>query len=128
MDSLTQQTGVDSLEQMLSMLLDVAVEVLDISPDLEKTAVEHYEEVGSWLAENGSPGWRIYPQGSFCLGTVVRPARVNEAPCSACSTACGASSRNAATRGGWPTPRTTTRTSRTSGTTTPSDGRRSLVA
>lgn len=77
MDSLTQQTGVDSLEQMLSMLLDGAVEVLDISPDLEETAVEHYEEVGGWLAENGSPGWQIYPQGSFRLGTVVRPARVN---------------------------------------------------
>jgi hypothetical protein len=64
---------VDSLDQMLSMLLDGAVEVLDISPDLHRDAVERYEEVGSWLAEHGSPGWRIYPQGSFRLGTVVRP-------------------------------------------------------
>ncbi|MEY9943916.1 cyclic GMP-AMP synthase DncV-like nucleotidyltransferase [Kitasatospora sp. GAS1066B] len=63
----------DSLDQMLSMLLDGAVEVLDISPDLYDGAVERYEEVGTWLAEHGSPGWQIYPQGSFRLGTVVRP-------------------------------------------------------
>lgn len=63
----------DSLDDMLSMLLDGAVEVLDISPDLHDNAVERYEEVGTWLAENGSSGWRIYPQGSFLLGTVVRP-------------------------------------------------------
>jgi hypothetical protein len=64
---------VDSLDEMLSMLLDGAVEVLDISPELHDNAVERYEEVGTWLAENGSPGWQIYPQGSFRLGTVVRP-------------------------------------------------------
>ncbi|WP_244809044.1 nucleotidyltransferase [Streptomyces sp. So13.3] len=63
----------DSLEQMLSMLLDGAVEVLDISPDLHDTAVRRYKEVGAWLAENGSPGWEIHSQGSFLLGTVVRP-------------------------------------------------------
>lgn len=63
----------DTPEQMLSMLLDGAVEVLDISPDLYETAVGRYEEVGNWLAENGSPGWEIHPQGSFLLGTVVRP-------------------------------------------------------
>ncbi|MEU1800786.1 nucleotidyltransferase [Streptomyces sp. NPDC019937] len=64
----------DTLDDMLSMLLDGAVEVLDISPDLHDSAVERYEEVGTWLAENGRPGWRIYPQGSFILGTVVRPS------------------------------------------------------
>ncbi|MFF1484622.1 cyclic GMP-AMP synthase DncV-like nucleotidyltransferase [Streptomyces sp. NPDC058319] len=63
----------DSLDEMLSMLLDGAVEVLDISPELHDNAVERYEEVGTWLAENGSPGWQIYPQGSFRLGPVVRP-------------------------------------------------------
>jgi len=64
---------VDTMEEMLSMLLDGAVETLDISPHLHQLAVDKYEEVGSWLAENGSPGWRIYPQGSFRLGTVIRP-------------------------------------------------------
>ncbi|WP_199790166.1 nucleotidyltransferase [Streptomyces canus] len=67
------RNDVDSLDQMLSMLLDGAVEVLDISPDLYDNAVGRYEEVGTWLAEHGSPGWQIYPQGSFRLGTVVRP-------------------------------------------------------
>ncbi|MZG13918.1 nucleotidyltransferase [Streptomyces sp. SID5914] len=58
---------------MLSMLLDGAVEVLDIAPDLHDTAIERYGEVGTWLADNGSPGWEIHSQGSFLLGTVVRP-------------------------------------------------------
>ncbi|RAO15036.1 nucleotidyltransferase domain-containing protein [Micromonospora noduli] len=64
----------DTIEQMLSMLLDGAVETLDISPHLQQLAVERYEEVGTWLAEHGEPDWRIYPQGSFRLGTVVRPS------------------------------------------------------
>lgn len=63
----------DSLETMLSMLLDGAVDTLDISPDLQEIAVERYEEVGTWLAERGIE-WRIHAQGSFLLGTVVRPA------------------------------------------------------
>ncbi|WP_338052741.1 nucleotidyltransferase [Protofrankia coriariae] len=61
------------MEQMLSMLLDGAVETLDIAPHLQQLAVERYEEVGSWLAEHGGYRCRIYPQGSFRLGTVVRP-------------------------------------------------------
>ncbi len=63
----------DTMEEMLSMLLDGAVETLDISPHLYQLAVDKYEEVGTWLAEHGTPDWRIYPQGSFRLGTVVRP-------------------------------------------------------
>jgi hypothetical protein len=61
------------MEQMLSMLLAGAVETLDISPDLQQVAIERYEEVGTWLAEHGGYRCRIYPQGSFRLGTVVRP-------------------------------------------------------
>jgi cyclic GMP-AMP synthase DncV-like protein/ribonuclease P/MRP subunit Pop3-like protein len=64
---------VDTMEQMLSMLLGGAVETLDISPDLQQVAIERYEEVGTWLAEHGGYRCRIYPQGSFRLGTVVRP-------------------------------------------------------
>ncbi|MFG1635412.1 nucleotidyltransferase [Pseudonocardia alni] len=63
----------DSLEAMLAMLLDGAVETLDISPDLQQTAISRYEDVGTWLAEHGND-WEIYSQGSFLLGTVVRPA------------------------------------------------------
>jgi hypothetical protein len=76
MDALTQAPNLDTLSGMLSDLINGAVEVLDISPDLHETAVERYEEVGAWLAENGGTGWEIYPQGSFRLGTVVRPARI----------------------------------------------------
>jgi hypothetical protein len=64
----------DTLPEMLSMLLDGAVDVLDISEDLREAAVSAYEEVGAWLADHGNPGCRVYPQGSFLLGTVVRPA------------------------------------------------------
>ena len=64
----------DTMEQMLSMLLAGAVEVLDISPDLQQFAVDRYEEVGGWLAEQADSHCDIYPQGSFRLGTVVRPA------------------------------------------------------
>jgi hypothetical protein len=65
---------VDTLEEMLSMLLAGAVDTLDIAPDLQRLAIARYEEVGSWLAEHGGYRCRIYPQGSFRLGTVVRPA------------------------------------------------------
>jgi Cyclic GMP-AMP synthase DncV-like, nucleotidyltransferase domain len=63
----------DTIEEMLSMLFDGAVETLDIAPHLQQIAIERYEGVGGWLAENGGNGWRIYPRGSFRLGTVVRP-------------------------------------------------------
>ena len=64
----------DTMEQMLSMLLDGAVETLDIAPELQQLAIDRYEEVGTWLAKHGGYRCRIYPQGSFRLGTVVRPA------------------------------------------------------
>jgi hypothetical protein len=65
---------VDTIETMLSLLLDGGVETLDISPDMQKTAIERYEEVGTFLADQTGGQSRIYPQGSFRLGTVVRPA------------------------------------------------------
>lgn len=63
----------DTMEQMLSMLLDGAVETLDIPPHLQALAIASYEEVGNWLAEHRQFRCRVYPQGSFRLGTVVRP-------------------------------------------------------
>jgi hypothetical protein len=64
----------DTIEEMLSMLLAGAVEVLDISPDLQQIAVDRYQEVGNWLAEYADVRCDVFPQGSFRLGTVVRPA------------------------------------------------------
>ncbi|MEV0386916.1 nucleotidyltransferase [Nonomuraea sp. NPDC050643] len=71
----TKSPKLDTLSGMLSDLINGAVEVLDISPHLDEIAVARYEEVGAWLADNGGINWRIYPQGSFLLGTVVRPDR-----------------------------------------------------
>lgn len=59
-------------------LEDVA-KSLDISPSKYKLAVERYESVGTWLQNGDYPDFigaiNIYPQGSFRLGTVVRPIR-----------------------------------------------------
>lgn len=50
---------------------------LDISPELRRKAIAEYEAVGQWLGADDSPLRpylpRIYPQGSFRLGTVIRP-------------------------------------------------------
>ena len=48
------------------------VSALDISPSMYKTAVEKYENLSDFLQESGID-CDIYPQGSFALGTVVRP-------------------------------------------------------
>jgi hypothetical protein len=61
----------------LSNLLAYIAAALDIPDNLYEDAVVQYEDVGEWLASEESalarysPG--IYPQGSFRLGTVVRP-------------------------------------------------------
>lgn len=60
-----------------SQLLARIAENLDIPDDLYEDAVLKYEDVGEWLGAPGSPLEQyepiIYPQGSFRLGTVVRP-------------------------------------------------------
>ena len=52
---------------------------IDIPPSKYQNAVDRYQAVGRWLEAGGYPGdWgqpSIYPQGSFRLGTVVRPIR-----------------------------------------------------
>jgi hypothetical protein len=65
----------DSPEELLSALLLGTVEELDIPPDLYRLAVARYQDVGQWLSwhAGSGPAWDIYPQGSFRLGTVVRP-------------------------------------------------------
>jgi len=66
----------DTTTEIISQLLQGTVEALDIPEELHATAVEEYEYVGNWLADHadiGGDGWLVYPQGSFLLGTVVRP-------------------------------------------------------
>ncbi len=62
--------------QFNKFLEDAALE-LDISPSKYKQAVERYQAVGKWLDSAEYPTFDgeicIYPQGSFRLGTVVRP-------------------------------------------------------
>lgn len=63
----------------LSQLLEEIAKELDISPTKYKLAVSRYEAVGTWLNEGDYEDFAgeitIYPQGSFRLGTVVRPVR-----------------------------------------------------
>ena len=63
----------DTRNDMLDRLLTGITNELDIPPDLYRTAVDRYEEVGRWLAYRGEGAWDVSPQGSFRLGTVVRP-------------------------------------------------------
>jgi hypothetical protein len=63
----------ESVEEIISFLFTGAVTELDIPDALAGLAVIKYEEVGNWLGKAGGEDWAIYPQGSFRLGTVVRP-------------------------------------------------------
>jgi len=59
--------------------LEKVAEELDIPPGKYQDAVNRYQAVGSWLEDGTYPGSvgepSIYSQGSFRLGTVVRPIR-----------------------------------------------------
>lgn len=61
--------------EVLDHLLDGTADALDISPELYNRAVLEYENIASWLVKHrpGNATIKIYPQGSFRLGTVVRP-------------------------------------------------------
>jgi hypothetical protein len=52
-------------------------EALDISETQYEAAVDHYEAVGDWLNKEDSPiaayDPQIFPQGSFRLGTMIKP-------------------------------------------------------
>ena len=74
-------------------LFDKIADELNISLSLYKTAVERYTAIGNWLdeinltdvfegSEDNIPVEKIkadiFPQGSFALGTVVKPWRNGE--------------------------------------------------
>ena len=62
-----------------SRFLENVAEDLDIPPSKYQDAVDRYQAVGLWLEGGQNPECAglpsIYPQGSFRLGTVVRPLR-----------------------------------------------------
>ena len=59
--------------QIISRLLDATVEELDISPQQYELAVHRYTDLAQWLVDQGFGDSDVYPQGSFRLGTVLRP-------------------------------------------------------
>ena len=59
--------------------LELVASDIDIPPTKYQDAVDRYQAVGRWLEAGDYSGFSgqpsIYPQGSFRLGTVVRPIR-----------------------------------------------------
>lgn len=55
------------------------IEKLDISPTQFKNVQSKYEALAAFLDEHGIEA-TIYPQGSFALGTVTRPAKKADSP------------------------------------------------
>ncbi|HTB21731.1 MAG TPA: nucleotidyltransferase [bacterium] len=65
-----------TIEAQINDALDTMGEALDLSPSAHETAVKRYEAVGAWLAEDEQfkdVDANIFPQGSFAMGTVVKP-------------------------------------------------------
>ena len=67
----------DSLIPQLSKSLEDVARLLDIPDDLAEEAIAKYEAVAAWLGDEDSPLRQyepeLYPQGSFRLGTPIRP-------------------------------------------------------
>ena len=63
----------DTKNDLLDRLLSGITTRLDIPQDLYSGAVTRYEATGRWLSSRGEGAWDVSPQGSFLLGTVVRP-------------------------------------------------------
>lgn len=63
----------EELETRLRAIADT----LEVPDSAYEQATERYEAVGRWLCADGSPlkqyNPRVYAQGSFALGTVIRP-------------------------------------------------------
>ena len=64
--------------RLISKLLGASVEVLDISAAQYELAVRRYEGLGRWLVTQGIGDPDVYPQGSFRLGTVLRPTNSSD--------------------------------------------------
>ena len=61
----------------LNLILRDVADELDVPPSKYREAKDHYDAVGTWLGKDDSElapfDPVIYPQGSFALGTAVRP-------------------------------------------------------
>ena len=69
------------IPELTEGLEDVA-RLLDIPEDIADEAIARYETVAAWLSEEDSPLHsytpELYPQGSFRLGTPIRPLLSND--------------------------------------------------
>lgn len=69
-------------KDQLDALLAYAAEELDLTRTQRESATEKYQAVGDWLSKSDSSlaAWdpRIYPQGSFAIGTVTKPVGRDE--------------------------------------------------
>ena len=67
----------DTLVPKLTQSLEDVARLLDIPEDIVDEATARYEAVAAWLGEDDSPlrhfAPELYPQGSFRLGTTIRP-------------------------------------------------------
>lgn len=73
--------GTRNRQQVTEILRDLA-DTLDVPPSKYEEAKEHYQAVGDWLGAEDSElapfDPQIYAQGSFALGTAVRPLGEDE--------------------------------------------------
>ena len=62
-----------SKDDINKLYRDIAISI-DISDDMFQSAVDEYTSLGRWINKN-TPEYQIsiYPQGSFGLGTVIKP-------------------------------------------------------
>ncbi len=69
-------------DREFNKILESIAKTLDISPTQHKLAVERYQAVGNWLNADNSTlkifQPQIIPQGSFRLGTVIKPLTEDE--------------------------------------------------
>lgn len=67
---------------LLTQHLDDVARLLDIPEDVMEEATARYEAVATWLGDEDSPLARyapeLYPQGSFRLGTPIRPLAASD--------------------------------------------------
>lgn len=63
-------------KSQLNDLYERVVEDIDISDELFDAAEQEYKDLGAWI-DRKTPTYdvRIYPQGSFALGTVIKPIK-----------------------------------------------------
>lgn len=61
-------------EEVMNKYLNAIAENIDISKEMREKAESKYREVGEWLGDcDVNSDIKIFPQGSFYLGTVIRP-------------------------------------------------------